>query len=90
MNTEISPILKACQILGSQSALANAIGVSSPTVSEWVKEDRPIPITQVVKIEAITDGKVTRQELRPSDFWLIWPDLAHLKPKTPATQSTEV
>jgi DNA-binding transcriptional regulator YdaS (Cro superfamily) len=22
-----------------------------------------------------SDGKVTRQEMRPADYWLIWPDL---------------
>lgn len=31
-------------------------------------------------IERATNGQVTRQELRPGDYWLIWPDLAHLAP----------
>jgi DNA-binding transcriptional regulator YdaS (Cro superfamily) len=26
-------------------------------------------------IERFSDGVVTRQELRPDDYWLIWPDL---------------
>ena len=26
-------------------------------------------------IERATNGAVTRQDLRPADFWLIWPDL---------------
>lgn len=29
-----------------------------------------------VAIERETNGEVTRQMLRPNDFWLIWPDLA--------------
>ena len=33
-----------------------------------------------VAIERATSGAVTRQELRPNDFWKIWPDLEHLEP----------
>jgi len=37
-----------------------------------------------VAIERATGGQVTRQELRPDDYWLIWPDLpapAHAEAK---------
>lgn len=40
-----------------------------------------MPIEHCLSIEQATDGKVTRQELRPNDFWRIWPDLAHLAPQ---------
>jgi DNA-binding transcriptional regulator YdaS (Cro superfamily) len=33
-----------------------------------------------VLIEKQSDKQITRQELRPDDYWLIWPDLP-----TPAT-----
>lgn len=31
--------------------------------------------TVCTAIERITCGKVNRQMLRPTDYWLIWPDL---------------
>ena len=33
-----------------------------------------------LSIERATGGYVTRQDLRPHDFWKIWPDLSHLTP----------
>ena len=37
-----------------------------------------------VAIERFTNKQVTRQELRPDDFWLIWPDLKKPKSTQPA------
>lgn len=34
-----------------------------------------MPIERCAAIERATQGAVTRQELRPDDYWLIWPDL---------------
>lgn len=34
-----------------------------------------------VAIERATDGQVTRQDLRPEDYWLIWPDLPAPRPE---------
>jgi DNA-binding transcriptional regulator YdaS (Cro superfamily) len=31
-------------------------------------------------IEKITDGRCTRQHLRPDDYWRIWPELAQKEP----------
>ena len=69
------PILLACKIAGSKSALATAIGVKPPTVQQWVNGDRPIPPVRCVSIEKFTDGRVTRKMLRPADWSLIWPEL---------------
>ena len=47
---------------------------------------RKIPSAELcVLIERVTGGKVTRQELRPDDYWLIWPDLP-----TPAIETQGV
>lgn len=81
MNEKTTPISLACKLLGSQTALAKALGISSPTVHEWVNSDRPVPIQQAVRIEFITNGAVTRQMLRPDDWLAIWPELA--EPVTP-------
>lgn len=68
------PIHKAIKILGL-TGLARAVGVKPPTVSQWADGRRPIPICRCVSIEQVTKGVVTRQELRPDDWQLIWPDL---------------
>jgi len=57
------------------SALAAEIGASSSFISQWVKGTRPIPTEFMLKLERATNKAVTRQELRPDDYWLIWPDL---------------
>lgn len=59
----------------SQVELAKLIGFAPSFVNQWVSEKRPIPVVACVAIERATGGKVTRQELRPDDFWKIWPDL---------------
>ena len=70
------PVLKACEIAGSQAALAVLIGVTPQTVNQWITRVRPVPPTQCFPIEQATNGAVTRQELRPDDWAMHWPELA--------------
>lgn len=55
-------IQKAVEILGSQSALARACGVSQPTVNLWLKGGG-ISVTLAQKIENATNGQVTVYEI---------------------------
>ncbi len=80
------PINNAAAQLGSVSALARAVGVQPPTVHQWRIGDRPVPVEKCVLIERATDGAVTRQDLRPDDYWLIWPDLPAPEAAQPAGQ----
>lgn len=59
----------------TQLRLAEAVGVTQGQISQWVTCRRPIPIKQCVAIETVTGGFVTRKELRPSDWFLYWPEL---------------
>ena len=61
--------------LHSQAALAKLIEVAPSFVNQWIKSDRPIPIPTCVLIEQRTEGAVRRWDLRPTDWWLIWPEL---------------
>lgn len=70
------PIDIAADIVGSQTALAAVLGVSKGAVSQWKDEDRRVPAAHCVAIERETKGKVTRRDLRPDDWELIWPELA--------------
>lgn len=70
----------------TQIALAKSIEAAPSFVNQWVNGGRRVPAAYCVAIERTTGGEVTRQELRPDDYWLIWPDL-----KAPTAQAaTEV
>lgn len=73
-------IAQAITNFGSQLALAEGIGVKQPTVSEWLRGERPVPPKRAVKIAAHpknlgADHPVQRWDLRPDDWWEQWPDL---------------
>jgi DNA-binding transcriptional regulator YdaS (Cro superfamily) len=63
-------------------SMAEKIGCHASYLSQMVTGKRPFAAEYCVAIEKATAGEVTRQELRPDDFWKIWPDLAHLAPAT--------
>ncbi|WP_196856755.1 MULTISPECIES: YdaS family helix-turn-helix protein [unclassified Janthinobacterium] len=58
-----------------QVDFARALQISPAVLHQWIKSIRPIPIRYCASIESLTAGQVTRQELRPDDWNLIWPDL---------------
>ena len=66
---------RAIKKVGSQAALAERLGVRQPTISEWSRGERPVPIERCVEIEFACEGDVTRRDLRPLDWWRIWPEL---------------
>lgn len=75
MKQPSSALSRAVGIAGSQAALARSLGVTPPVVNQWVKGERPVPIQACVLIEKVTEKAVTRRELRPDDWHLIWPEL---------------
>lgn len=76
--------MAAIEIVGSQRALAKALSIAPTAVSQWRKAEeeggRPVPPKQCVRIERITDGRVSRRDLRPDDWRDIWPELAEQVP----------
>lgn len=66
---------------GSAARLANAIGAFTSDMSDWAKGNRPVPLKYCSLIEKETRGKVTRQELCPTDWHIVWPELAKRKAK---------
>lgn len=57
------------------ASLARALGINPVLISQWKKGFRPIPIERCVPIERATEGQVMRWDLRPEDWWQIWPEL---------------
>ena len=75
--TTTHPIDHAAKHLGtSLEGLGALLGVTKGAVSQWKNEGREVPVVHCVVIEQKTGGAVTRQELRPDDWRLIWPELA--------------
>ena len=70
----MNAIDRAATALGSLTALASAIGVTQSAPSMWKARGR-VPTEHCLAIERATSGAVTRADLRPDDYWLIWPDL---------------
>ena len=81
---------------GIQAALARIVGVPPITISHWKTGARPVPAHRCIKIEEATNGAVTRKELRPKDWFIIWPEYegaeeykAEEKPLHPMRRATD-
>lgn len=55
--------------------LAAELGVT-PSYLSQCKNQKDAPIMWCVRIERLTNGQVTRRDLRPDDWYEIWPELA--------------
>jgi DNA-binding transcriptional regulator YdaS (Cro superfamily) len=79
---------------GALGRLARASQVHAPDMSRWASGRRPVPLERCLAIERATSGAVCRWDLRPADWWLIWPELigqdgAPLLPDTAAAEREE-
>lgn len=63
-----SPLQRAVEIAGGQSALAKAIGVKQAHIWHWLNRAKQVPAQHAIAIEKATGGKVKRHELRPDVY----------------------
>ncbi len=63
----------AIRLVGSQTAMANIIGVAPMAVYQW--RTKGLPAERVLAVEAATRGRVSRYELRPD----IYPPPGHFQ-----------
>ena len=62
-------LLRVIEIVGGQTALARALGVSQTTVHYWARQSRRgVPGEYVLEIEKLARRKVTRCDLRPDIY----------------------
>jgi DNA-binding transcriptional regulator YdaS (Cro superfamily) len=64
-----TPFEALCSVLAAfktQTAMADALGVSQPTVWRWLNQSRRVPAEYVLAIEAATG--ISRHELRPDIY----------------------
>lgn len=69
---------KLANYLGKKRGLAAHLGrelTCHPVLlSQWAA-GRPIPIERCVPLERATQHELMRWDLRPNDWWEIWPEL---------------
>lgn len=71
----MNAIKQAIDSVGGITKLAHAIGVGQSAISNMLSRGSSPSPANCLAIERATGGAVTRQDLRPDDYWLIWPDL---------------
>lgn len=80
---------KAAAACDGQAGLAQKLNLTGPspraTVWAWIDRGR-VPIEQCAEIERVSNGAATRRDLRPDDWWLIWPELITAEHPVPARQ----
>ncbi|AZY52815.1 transcriptional regulator [Bordetella avium] len=59
---------------GSALVLAKQLGVKPVSISLWCSGARKVPAQRCIAIEQATGGAVTRADLRPDDWPLVWPE----------------
>lgn len=80
----MSALQLAIDHMGGVSKLADAIGVGQSAISNLMSRNgKPSP-ENCVAIERVTKKAVTRKDLRPDDWHLIWPELAQAAKKSRA------
>lgn len=60
-----TPLERAIELVGGQSALARLCGVKQGHVWHWLRQAKRVPAERVIPIEMATKGAVTRHDLRP-------------------------
>lgn len=61
---------------GALQRLSKTINAHAPDVSRWSTGLRPIPFHHAAAIEKATGGLVTRQDMFPDTWAVLWPELA--------------
>jgi DNA-binding transcriptional regulator YdaS (Cro superfamily) len=77
-------VRRAVELVGGQSELARRIGMSQPSVHDLCHRTKRMQADIALKIEAATDGQVSRSDLLPS----VWPPGESSPPAAPYAAGT--
>lgn len=61
-------IKRACEILGSQAALAKAVGVTPQAVNQWINGHTTLTVERTKQIVFATAGQISAHDLMPEMF----------------------
>jgi DNA-binding transcriptional regulator YdaS (Cro superfamily) len=56
------------------SVASQRIGASPQAISNWIARGQ-VPIRLCGTVEAALEGRVSKRDLRPADWQIIWPDV---------------
>ena len=83
-------VRRAAETVGGQAKLAELLRLQGPSpravVWAWCDRGR-VPPEHCAQIELATAGAVTRRDLRPDDWWRIWPELVTAEHPAPTEAS---
>lgn len=68
MNRSKELLKSAVEAMGSQSKLARALGISQQGVSYIINHAQSVPVEVAVGIHRLTNGKISKADLRPDIF----------------------
>ncbi len=84
--------LELIDALGGTAAAAKLCGIKAPSVSGW-KEAGRIPEDKLIRLALVAEsrGIATRKQIFPSEWQIIWPELARAATPTPTdTQAIDI
>lgn len=86
-DARMSSLQRAVDATGGQAALAARLDVKQQHVWNWLNRGGFVPPEHCATIERATDGAVTRRDLRPHDWFRIWPELVTAAHPAPVKQA---
>ncbi|MEY2666377.1 MAG: hypothetical protein RLZZ384_548 [Pseudomonadota bacterium] len=60
-------IEKIIEFFGTQYRLAKALNIKPQNVTQWIAANQ-IPLKQAINIEKASNGKITREQIRPDIY----------------------
>lgn len=74
---------------GAAAKIAKEMEVSPSYLSQMVSGTAPISPQRAVEFEKVLGGAVTRKDIYPNDWHLIWPELVDADDSTQCIQVTK-
>lgn len=69
-------VARAIELSGGPARVARALGVTTQTVCFYRDGHRRINAEHGARLEAMSNGQVTRKQIWPQSWQRIWPELA--------------
>lgn len=70
--------------------ISERVGLNEQYLYQCLTGRRVAPAERCASIEQASEGAVTRRDLRPADWWLIWPELVCAEHPAPVAEKQEV
>jgi len=58
-----------------RAEIAATVGMNEQYLYQCITGRKAMKPTEAVRVERMSRGRLRRQDLRPNDYWEVWPDL---------------